>query len=459
MEETYFDVLDLDRLRREYLIGEEFESTYSRMSRDELRAMQDVRFRRVMSRAWQTTFYRERWLAAGIEPGDVASLDDLHLLPMYDKSDVMASVERHPPLGDFSGFESYPLGKRPPVILQTTSGTTGMPQPLVFGPWGREVSNLLVGRTFRWLNVGSDDVVHSVYGHGLINGGHYIREAVTHFTRAIFLSAGTGLETRSTRQVEIMQQFGATVLAGFADYLLRLAHVAVEEGITPGVDIPVRMIVGQLPIGTREKLEDAWNGAPAYDWYGVADTGSIAGEGPDRDGLYVWEDAHYLEILTADGRAAADGEQGDMVATCLYKDDVFPVVRFNTHDISSWLPGTGASGITFRRIAGFLGRSDNMVKIRGINVYPHAIARILTEVQGCNGEYVCRAVSGEAGREDLVVVIEHADPASARIPAIADLLKRHLGIAVEVELVPPRATAEATQVESRQKPLRLVDER
>ena len=112
-------------------------------------------------------------------------------MPVYDKSDLMASVNEYPPYGDFDGRGDTP------VVFHTTSGTTGRPQPLMFGPKGREITNLLVGRMYRWMGLQPSDVVQSVYGHGMINGGHYIREAVTHFTNSLFLSAGTGIETRS----------------------------------------------------------------------------------------------------------------------------------------------------------------------------------------------------------------------------------------------------------------------
>lgn len=458
MSRTYFQAVDTERLAAEYPLGAAFIDRYTGMSRDELRALQDARFQMALDRAWQVSFYRRLWSSHGIEPGDITSLDDLGLLPTYDKSDLMSAVEEHPPLGDFSGLDSYDPQERPPVILHTTSGTTGAPQPVMFGAWGREVSNLLVGRMFRWQGVGDEDVVHSVYGHGLINGGHYLREAVIHFTGATFLSAGTGVETPSVRQVQVMHRFGATVLIGFVDYLRKLATVAREQGLEPGRDIPVRMIVGHLASDARHDIEAAWGGVPAYDWYGVADTGTVAGEGPDRDGLYVWEDAHHLEILdTQSGQPVAAGETGDMVVTCLYKDDVFPVIRFNTHDVSSWLPGTGATGLAFRRIKGFLGRSDNMVKIRGINVFPHAIASILDSDPAATGEYYCRAFRDEHGREELHIVIEHRGgrPAADLAAAIGQLL----GISVEVDLVAPEATAEVTEVDQRQKPIRLVDER
>lgn len=450
---TYFEAFDARAMLADYPIGDAFLARYARMSRDELRAVQEQRFARLMRRGWEVPFYRRLWGAQGIEPGDIGGLDDLPKLPVYDKTDLMASVAEHPPYGDFAGLGD--AATRPPAILHTTSGTTGRPQPLLFGPKGREITNLLVGRMYRWQGLATGDVVQSVYGHGMINGGHYIREAVTHFTNALFLSAGTGVETRSGSQVRLMADFGVTVLVGFVDYLRKLAEVARDEGLLE--QMRVRMICGHLGTEDRAATEAAWGGAKAFDWYGVGDTGSIAGEGPERDGLYVWEDAQYLELLGVDdGRPVAAGETGDMVVTCLFKNDVAPCIRFNTHDITHELPGRGA--LAFKRIAGFKGRSDNMVKLRGINVFPHAIGAIIENRADLTGEYVCRLTRDPAsGRDDMLVVLESRGGSDAG--QLAALLRQGLGVEVAVELCPPGGTAAATQVDVRQKPIRLIDER
>ena len=453
--QTWLDACNADELLREHPIGDDFAAFAKAISRDELFARQDRLFRRCLECAWGTGFYRRLWGAAGIEPGDVEGLDDLGKLPVFDKGDLMASLEAHPPFGDFGGFHPQD-GERPPVVMHTTSGTTGRPQVLLFGAKSREVQNLLLGRLYRLQGLRPDDVVHSVYGHGMINGGHYVREAVLHWTNAIFMSAGTGIETPSVRQVELMRDFRATVLVGFADYLKRLAEVAAAEGLAMGEDIPMRLLSGQMGREDKALLSALWGGADCFDWYGVGDTGIIAGEGPDRDGLYVMEDAHHLELLDIDsGAPVPPGGQGDLVCTCLFKDDVYPIIRFNTHDVSMERQGASGLGFNLRRIEGFMGRSDNMVKIKGINFFPQALGPLLDEVPQFLGEYVCRVDA--AGRLTVIAEVREGDGNLAN--RMQALLKRKLGIEVGLQLAGKGETAALTEIDRRQKPIRLLDER
>jgi phenylacetate-CoA ligase len=446
---TYFEAFDAKQMLADYPVGDAFTARYAAMSRDELHALQNERFLTLMKRGWEIPFYQRLWGEKGIQPGDISSLADIGKLPVYDKSDLMASVNAHPPYGDFDGRGNSP------VVFHTTSGTTGRPQPLMFGPKGREITNLLVGRMYRWMGLQSSDVVHSVYGHGMINGGHYIREAVTHFTNSLFLSAGTGIETRSAAQVQLLADFGVTVMVGFVDYIRKLADVAREAGLLEQINL--KMIIGHLGTEDRASTEAAWGGVKAYDWYGVGDTGSIAGEGPDRDGLYVWEDAQYLELLGVDdGLPVAHGKTGDMVATCLFKDDIAPCIRFNTHDITHELDGRGE--LAFKRIAGFKGRSDNMVKLRGINLFPHAIGALIENRADLTGEYVCTVKRDPmTKRDDMVVLLESRG--GTDVGQVSTLLRQGLNVDVSVELCAPGGTASLTQIDVRQKPIRLIDER
>jgi phenylacetate-CoA ligase len=446
---TYFEAFDAKQMLADYPVGDAFTARYAAMSRDELHALQNERFLTLMKRGWEIPFYQRLWGEKGIQPGDISSLADIGKLPVYDKSDLMASVNAHPPYGDFDGRGNSP------VVFHTTSGTTGRPQPLMFGPKGREITNLLVGRMYRWMGLQSSDVVHSVYGHGMINGGHYIREAVTHFTNSLFLSAGTGIETRSAAQVQLLADFGVTVMVGFVDYIRKLADVAREAGLLEQINL--KMIIGHLGTEDRASTEAAWGGVKAYDWYGVGDTGSIAGEGPDRDGLYVWEDAQYVELLGVDdGLPVAYGKTGDMVVTCLFKDDIAPCIRFNTHDITHELDGRGE--LAFKRIAGFKGRSDNMVKLRGINLFPHAIGALIENRVDLTGEYVCTVKRDPmTKRDDMVVLLESRG--GTDVGQVSALLRQGLNVDVSVELCAPGGTASLTQIDVRQKPIRLIDER
>jgi phenylacetate-CoA ligase len=457
---TFYDIVDPKRLKQQYPIGLAFEAFAKSISRDELRHIQDERFEALLARAWSTSFYRRLWGASGIERGDIRGLDDLSKLPTFGKAQIVESIALHPPFGDFAGLDSYPPDQRPPVIFHTTSGTTGTPQPLLFGPKSREVQNLLLGRLFLMQGLNACDVAHSVYGHGMINGGHYIREAVTRFTAATFMSAGTGVETRSAQQVQLMKTFGATAILGFADYIKKLAEVAAQEGLKIGEDIRIRMISGQFGRENKAAVSALWGGADCYDWYGIGDTGVIAGEGPDQDGLYVFEDAHVVEVCDIDtALPVPDGTPGDLIVTCLFKDDVYPIIRFNSHDVTQIRTGTSSLGYAFKRIEGFLGRSDNMVKLRGINIFPQAIGPILAEIDAYAGEYVCRAIQDAKGRDELIVLVEAKGNDANLATRFATLLRQRLGVELQVELVAPGATAELTQIDRRQKPIRLIDER
>ena len=188
---TYFEALDYERMVREYPIGDEFAQLMKTISRDELTALQERRLLKLIDRGWQIPFYKRLWSAAGMAPGDIKRLEDSAKIPSYSKADLMKSIEEHPPFGDFHGMETFAKDKRPPVVFHTTSGTTGTPQNLFFGPWSRELQNAMLARAYHVQGIGPDDVVHSVYGHGMINGGHYVRETFVHYSPALYLSAGT----------------------------------------------------------------------------------------------------------------------------------------------------------------------------------------------------------------------------------------------------------------------------
>ena len=453
----YFRQANPYQVVTDYPIGNEVWSKFGEMNGEQIRNLQETRFLQLVKKAWSNPFYLRRWSSVGLEPGDIVNLDDITKIPTFSKSDLMESVEKFPPFGDFIGKASWADGQR--VVMHTTSGTTGNPQPLFYGPRDREIQNALLARAYLLQGLNHDDIVHSVYGFGMVNGGHYIREAVLHYTNALLLPAGTGLETRSEQQIDLMRRYGATVIVGFSDYITKLADVAQKVGLDPVTDLKVRMISGHLAEDGGAAMAEAWGGVECFDWYGVGDTGIIAAEGPDHDGLYIWEDAHLVEILDSEtGKVVGDGEKGNICNTVLFKDTVYPVIRFDTKDVSTVLPGSGGLSLPFRRLAGFQGRSDNMIKLKGINIYPTGIAAILKDVQELNGEYFCQ-VEKQAGLDVMKVVCETQENnySEELIDHIQMILKQRLGVALEVELTGPGLTAEKTQINARQKPIRLID--
>jgi len=458
---SYFETFDSKKLLEDYPIGDALFSRFKGMSRDELFSIQNERFLNVLDRAWQVPFYQRHWGNSGVEPGDIRSLEDIAKLPSYSKSDLMLSLAQHPPIGDFSGIESYTNDTRPPLIFHTTSGTTGTPQPLLFGPYSREVQNLLLGRTYRFQGLKGGATIQGCYGHGMINGGHYIREAILHFTNAMYLSAGTGIETRSIQQVNLMKNFNANVLVGFADYIKRLADVARENGIIPGEHIKIDMISGHFGMESREVLAEAWGNPELFDWYGIGDTGVVSTEGPDHDGMYIWEDAQYVEILDTETNEALHGEniRGNQIVTCLFKNDIYPIIRYNSNDVTEIMPFENSLDLPFRRTRGFLGRSDNMVKLRGINIYPQGIGPVLETNSAFAGDYICVVERDSSGRDEMTVKLETNDNSDRAAASFKTLLKQKMGIEMDVTLCEPGSLANETGIEHRQKPIRLLDNR
>ena len=460
---TYFKHLNYEKMIRDYPLGDDYEKFLLSTSIDEIRSIQEKRFLNLVNRGWEIPFYQKLWKKAGLEKGDIKSLDDSQSIPSYSKADLMRSIEEFPPFGNFHGMNSFSKSNRPPVVFHTTSGTTGTPQNLFFGPLSRELQNVMLARAYHIQGIGPDDIVHSVYGHGMINGGHYVRETFIHYSPALFLSAGTGNETRSVQQVHNMARFGVTVIVGFADYIVKLAQVAREEGLEPGKDIPVRMIIGHMGRENRESISKIWGGAEIFDLYGVGDTGIVAFEAHDRHGMYVHEDAYLLELVNPDTNKIVDeGKEGNMVISVLFKDDIYPVIRFDTNDVTSFETQQSSLGYNVRRITGFLGRSDNMVKLRGINLYPIAIGAIANEHEAATGEYICKAYRDENGRDEMEILVEVncKDSEKNEIKKqISSLLKTKLGISIGVKLTDKGATAHLTHIDTRQKAIRLIDDR
>jgi phenylacetate-CoA ligase len=457
----YWRSLDFEALTREFPPPPDYFRTTFRVSRDELRAIQEKRFLATVARGWEIPFFRRHWGAAGLEPADIRELDDLAKIPPYDVHHIRESIERAPPFGDFMGI-SPEDGKRMPLVLQTSGGTTGLPRPMLYAPRDREVMAILGGRRFALHGIRPGDMVLVTYALGLTNGGIAPREALWRYTGAVPVMTGGGATTPTRRQLEIIKAWKVNVILGFPSYLRHMALVSRDEmGIDPRT-LGIRLIGSHLGMEDRAKIEALWD-APVHDMYGTHESGMLAAECRQRAGMHVQEDAFILEIADpGTGRILPEGEKGTVYITTLYKYGA-PQIRFNVNDISAFVPGTCPCGGTMRRLERIFGRNDNMVKLRGVNVFPEAVGAVVNEDARSNGEYFCIVERrGEADIDEMTVMVEVVDADADRETVRADLerrMKEVLGVRVTVSPVDKGALDRYTGTSQTSKIKRIADRR
>ncbi|MGE0314311.1 MAG: phenylacetate--CoA ligase family protein [Lautropia sp.] len=457
----YWRSLDFEQLARDYPPPPDYFKTTYVMPREQLRALQEKRFLATMARGWEIPFFQRHWRRAGMEPGDIRGLDDLPRIPPYSVHDIRDSIERDPPFGDFIGLKPED-GKRMPLVLQTSGGTTGLPRPMLYSPQDRETMAILGGRRFLMHGIRPGDLVLVTYALGLSNGGMAPREALWRYTGATPVMTGSGSSTPTRRQIELIKAWKINVILGFPAYLRHMALVARDElGIDPK-HLGIRLIGTHLGMEDRARLEDMW-GAPCFDMYGTHESGMMGAECRHQTGMHVQEDAFILEIADPDtGEILADGQKGTVYITTLYKYGA-PQIRFNVNDISAYATDTCPCGSTMRRLQRIFGRNDNMVKLRGVNVFPEAVGAVVAEDARTNGEYFCFVDQvGEAGTDEMTVMVEMRDATADRAQVKADLVRRMkevLGVRVEVELTGSGELDRHTGTSQTSKVKRLMDRR
>ncbi|WP_338833404.1 Phenylacetate-coenzyme A ligase [Moorella humiferrea] len=345
--------------------------------RAEIEALQLARLQETVARVYERVpFYRQAMDAKGIRPSDIRTLDDVRLLPMTTKDDF----RRNYPYGLFA----VPL--KEVVRLHASSGTTG--KPIVVGYTRRDLETWtdLVARLGAMAGVTADDVVQIVFGYGLFTGGfglHYGMERLG----ATVVPASAG---NSKRHIMLIQDFGTTVLVGTPSYVLHLAEVAEQEGINPR-ELPVRLGLFGGEASSREMLKEIerrW-GMLATDNYGLSEVmgPGVSGECQYQDGQHVAEDHFLVEILDpVTGEPCPPGVKGEVVITTLTKE-ALPVLRYRTRDVSSLNFEPCRCGRTTARLAKITGRTDDMLIIRGVNVFPSQVESVLMEIEGVAPHY------------------------------------------------------------------------
>lgn len=401
-----------------------------RMSRAELQALQLTRLRATLRHAYDNVeLYRKKFDAAGVHPDDCRTLADLARFPFTTKADLRDTY----PFGMFA----VPMSEVRRV--HASSGTTG--RPTVVGYTDNDLSMWadVVARSIRAAGGRPGHKVHVSYGYGLFTGGlgaHYGAERAG----CTVIPASGGM---TARQVQIIQDFRPEIIMVTPSYMLTLLDEFERQGVDPRSTSLKIGIFGAEPWTEemRREIEERLD-IHAVDIYGLSEVigPGVAQECVDtKDGLHVWEDHFYPEVVDPLGEEAlADGESGELVFTSLTKE-ALPIVRYRTRDLTRLLPGTARPG--FRRIEKITGRSDDMIILRGVNVFPSQVEEIVLRTPGVAPHFQIQ-ISRKGRMDHMTVRVEarpDAGPAdrAAAARTIAQGVKDGVGVSVEVDVVDP----------------------
>jgi phenylacetate-CoA ligase len=418
--------------------------------RADLAALQLDRLRWTVSQAARSTYYAALFAALKLGPDSIASPDDLRRIPFTEKQHLR---------------ETYPFGllavpKDEVVRMHHSSGTTGM-ATAVFHTM-RDVDHWadLVARCLYMVGVRRGDVFQNMMTYGLFTGGlglHYGAEKLGCF----IIPTGAG---NSHRQIEFMRIFSTTFIHIIPSYALALLGVFEETGVDPK-GLSLKLAVGgaePYSEGMRERLQKSW-GIPFYNCYGLSEMQGpgVAFECPAQHGLHLWEDSYLVEIIDPDtGEPKPDGEEGELVLTSLTRE-AMPLLRFRTRDLTSIIPEPCPCGRTHRRLSRIQGRSDDMFIVRGVNIFPLQIERVLMSMPEVGRNYLI-VVDREGYVDRLTVRVEltpdafQGELAQLRTlqEKIARALREEILVNPRVELVEPGSIPHQEG-----KAVRVIDER
>jgi phenylacetate-CoA ligase len=430
-------------------------STYSaemdaheRASRDEMKALQTQRLGWSLKHAYDNvTHYRKAFDAAGVHPSDFKELSDLAKFPFTVKTD----------LRDNYPFNMFAVPREKLVRVHASSGTTG--KPIVVGYTQRDIDTWseVMARSIRAAGGRTGMIIHNAYGYGLFTGGlgvHYGAEKLG--CTVVPISGGM-----TERQVQLINDFRPDIITVTPSYMLAILDEFKRQKIDPRQCSLKVGIFGAEPWtnAMRGEIEEAFD-MDATDIYGLSE---VIGPGvaqeciETKDGLHIWEDHFYPEVIDPEtGAVLPDGAKGELVFTSLTKE-AFPVIRYRTRDLTRLLPGTARPGM--RRMEKVTGRSDDMIILRGVNLFPTQIEEVLLATDWCGGHFILELT--REGRMDELTIIAEARPESwdgRGLVDHADRISAHfkntIGLSSQVRVVAP-----ATLERSLGKAKRLYDKR
>ena len=402
------------------------------MDRKELEQLQLERLESTLNRVYlNVPFYRKKFDEAGFNPDDLGSLDDLRKLPFTVKNDLRDNY----PYGLFA----VPL--REVVRVHASSGTTGMATVVGYTRNDVKTWSNLVARILTEAGVTADDVIQIAFNYGLFTGAfglHYGAERVG--ASVIPTSSGN-----TKRQIKIMQDFRTTALVSTPSYAMLIADTVREMGIDPNSLSLKWGLFGAEPWSDAMRRElEAKLRIKATDNYGLSEImgPGVAGECLQQNGLHINEDHFLVEIVDPDTLAPVKvGDVGEMVITTLTKE-AFPMIRYRTRDLTRLMPEPCPCGRTLRRMSRIMGRTDDMLIIRGVNVFPQQIESVLFAIEGTEPHYQI-VIDRKGALDDATVLVEASEKIffdemkkqKELIDTIKKRMATELGIAVEVKLV------------------------
>jgi phenylacetate-CoA ligase len=451
------EAVDYDALTAQLPPPPEYLDTAYLADPDTIAATQLDRAQARARAAYEVPFFRRRWDETGVGPDDLRSLDDLARFPAYTVDDIRGSIEAHPPYGDYQGV-SVADARTEPMRVYMSGGTTGRSRPTLYTAWDREAGAILTARALYMQGIRPGDVVINAWAYSTHNGAHAMDEALYRWLSCVVLSTGTGNVTPTRKQVELAVEYNATAILTTGDYLLHLADTAREMGLDPAKDLTLTALPN---IGDKQRLNDTF-GVPVYDSYGFHEVQWVAIECPAGEGMHIFEDAFIVQIVDVEtGELLPDGEQGAVCITEIYKTGS-PQFRYNIMDLSTLHPpGQCWCGSWLRKMASFAGRGDNMVKLRGVNIWPEALGEIVTAVDGVTDDYFVRATRDGNRDEMTVMVVSDRAPGEFDVVRAAATERLHQGVGVKigVQVVSAGELDQLTGFGSVAKLVRFKDER
>ena len=407
-------------------------------SRDEIEALQLERMRWSLTHAYTNVpYYKQSFDAAGVHPDDLKSLADLARFPFTLKTDLRSNY----PFGLFA------VPRSQVNRIHASSGTTGQPTVVGYTKADLAMWDEVMERSLRASGLRPGDLLHNAYGYGLFTGGLGVHGGAEKMGLTVVPVSGGMTE----RQVRLIEDFQATGITVTPSYMLSILDEYRRQGIDPR-NSPLQVgIFGAEPWtnAMREEVEQSFD-MHAVDIYGLSE---VMGPGvscecvESKDGLHIWEDHFYPEVIDPEtGAVLPDGALGELVFTSLTKQ-AFPIIRYRTRDLTRLLPGTARS---MRRMEKVTGRSDDMMILRGVNVFPTQIEEQLMKVPQLAAHFQIELV--KKGPMDHMIVHVEGDKAAG--DTLATLIKANIGITAEV-----RAGADNSVARSQGKAVRVIDNR